>query len=73
MDKYSKVIAAAKAYIEGGIKSKDAKLALGLELEHFVVDSKTLRTAPFFGENGVAAILDEIAPNFEQSARSKGH
>lgn len=73
MDKYSKVIATAKAYIEGGIKSKDAKLALGLELEHFVVDSKTLRTAPFFGENGVAAILDEIAPNFEQSARSKGH
>jgi len=65
----NKAIAAAKAYIEGGIKSQYEKFSLGLELEHFLVDAKTLRSIEYFGENGVAAVMEELSPHFETVVR----
>lgn len=55
-------------YILSGIKPTER---IGLELEHFIVDSSK-RSVGYYGENGVGAVLEELSPHFERKIYSEG-
>lgn len=44
---------------------------IGLELEHFIIDSKTGDTITYY--NGIEELLKELAENFPQQVESQGH
>lgn len=46
-------------YFRSGEKSLD-NLKIGIELEHFIIDSQTLKTVSYYGENGVEESLKDI-------------
>lgn len=46
-------------YIRSGIKTADTK-SLGVEVEHFVLDKKTLKSVPYSGEGGVKEIIQRL-------------
>jgi glutamate--cysteine ligase len=50
-----------------------AALKYGLEAEHFVIDKTTRQAVPYFGENGVLALLKDLAPSFAAEYRADGH
>lgn len=56
---YHRQIEEISSYIRSGEKKKD-DLKIGVELEHFVIDKKTLKTISYYGESGVAETLKEL-------------
>ncbi|RDU24737.1 glutamate-cysteine ligase family protein [Anaerosacchariphilus polymeriproducens] len=56
-------------YFVSGRKENSYDLTLGLELEHFVVDKKTKETVHFYGEKGIAQILERISIYYDQVER----
>jgi len=46
---------------------------LGVEIEHFVVDKKTNKTASYFGDGGIEDILKELAPLYSEKIYSQNH
>ena len=48
-------------------------LKYGLEAEHFVIDKNTRCAIPYFGENGVLALLNDLSPHFTTEYQSDGH
>lgn len=56
---YNSQIEEIANYLKNGEKTiEDFKL--GIEFEHFVIDKNTLRTIPYYGENGVGETLREL-------------
>lgn len=62
-------------YIEffaAGSKHPD-DLKYGLEAEHFIVDENSKEAVPYFGENGVCQLLNELKPYFTKEYWVDGH
>lgn len=59
---YKRQIEEISNYIRSGEKG-NAKLKLGIELEHFIIDLETLETISYYGENGVAETLSTLEKN----------
>lgn len=57
-------------YFVSGCKEDSRELTLGLELEHFVIDKKTKETVSFYGERGIAKILEKISIYYERVEKS---
>lgn len=55
-------------YIKSGEKASDA---VGIELEHFITDKKTGENVPYSGDNGVGAVLSNLASGFDEEIRSE--
>ncbi len=60
-------------YFKEGIKDPEQQLTIGLELEHFVIDTETGNSVSYSGEKGIEAILKQIEPYFTESVYSEGH
>ena len=45
----------------------------GMEIEQFLVDSRTMKTIPYEGEDGVEVILHDLRPLFKEPTYSEGH
>ncbi len=56
-------------YIKNGAKKTDK---IGIELEHFVVDSVTDDNIPYSGKHGVGEILSEISEFYDKKVYSEG-
>ncbi|MCL2051009.1 MAG: glutamate-cysteine ligase family protein [Lachnospiraceae bacterium] len=48
-------------------------LKYGLEAEHFIVDRDSRQSIPYFGENGVLQLLNELKPHFTSEYWADGH
>lgn len=57
--KYEKQIDIFKEYFKNGEKTKDG-FKLGIEFEHFVIDSKTFKSISYYEENGVAETMHDL-------------
>ncbi|MFP4660938.1 MAG: glutamate--cysteine ligase [Halanaerobiales bacterium] len=55
-DIYQKKLDSLVAYFRSG-ETKSSEFKLGLEVEHFVVDSNNLKAAPYYGSEGIEGIL----------------
>ncbi len=60
-------------YLKSGCKNADMPLHFGVELEHFVVKKDTKEAVPYYGENGIEALLLQLQPFYNESAYSEGH
>lgn len=58
--KYNKQINRIVNYIKSGEKKKD-DFTVGTEFENFIIDKDTLKTASYYGENGVGETLAELS------------
>lgn len=52
-------------YFRKGEKEADER-KIGIEMEHFVVDEKSLKTVSYYGENGVESLLQELTKALEE-------
>ncbi|MDR0287498.1 MAG: hypothetical protein LBI03_07345, partial [Clostridiales bacterium] len=55
-------------YFVSGCKKRD-ELKFGLEVEHFVVDRKSMKSIQYKGEKGIQSLLTELSPRFLQEYR----
>ena len=56
-----------------GCKKDTDRTSFGLELEHFVINSKDRRTVDYYGESGVEVILSRLSGFYEEKEYSEGH
>lgn len=56
-------------YIKSGIKNDPSENRLGVELEHFITDEDG-RSVPYAGEAGIASLLEELSPEYEERVYS---
>jgi len=73
MDYFKKNREETIQYLKKGCKTKDTPLGFGVELEHFVVHRDSKEAVLYLGDNGVEAILMELAPLYEEKVYSEGH
>ena len=59
---YQRQIEEISNFIRSGEKG-NAKLKLGIELEHFIIDLDTLKTISYYGKDGVAETLSKLEGN----------
>ena len=59
---YQKQIEEISNYIKSGEKKRDDR-KLGIEFEHFIINTETLRTISYYGEKGVAETLKDLERN----------
>lgn len=59
-------------HFERGSK-KNCIEELGVELEHFIVDGKTLESISYYGEKGIEKILEAVAPFYPHRFEKDGH
>lgn len=52
-------------YFQNGCK-KNCVQQLGLEMEHFVVDQKTKESISYYGERGIAHLLERMRPSYSR-------
>ena len=60
-------------YFLQGCKLPTLNTMLGLELEHFIIDTNTKESISYYGEQGVEAVLKAISTKFEKQILSQGH
>ena len=60
------------AYIKEGCKSRENGFYLGIELEHFVIDSCG-RSVSYYGGKGVEAVLKKMSVFYDEEIYSDGH
>lgn len=73
MDNFSQNKANIIQYLNKGCKPKAVPMHFGVELEHFVVKCQSGESVAYSGDNGVEAILTQLAPFYEERAYSEGH
>ena len=56
-----------------GCKQKQEPLRFGLELEHFVVYDHSMKSLPYYGEQGVEQLLSQLRPFYTETYFSEGH
>ncbi|MDY6065630.1 MAG: glutamate-cysteine ligase family protein [Finegoldia sp.] len=56
---YEKQVQAITAYIKAGEKNKK-DLAMGLEMEHFIINQESLQTVSYYGDDGVGSAFKDF-------------
>lgn len=59
-------------YFVSGSKKKEQGLSLGLELEHFITHKDTKETVSFYGDRGVAQVLEKLSKYYNVVDRYEG-
>lgn len=59
-------------YFRSSCKPEGTPFRLGVEIEHFLMDKNTHRSAQFFGEHGVEKLLERLAPHFDEKHYTDG-
>ncbi len=60
-------------YFLSGCKPHGYAPTLGMELEHFIVDRKTMKNVDYYGDNGIEAILFKLCKYYDEIFYSEGH
>lgn len=60
MSRYQQQLSALVNYFKSGEKSP-ADFRVGMEIEHFILEEKSLKAVPYYGEQGIEGILNELA------------
>lgn len=59
-------------YFRQGCKENHTD-ALGMEIEHFIVDKKNKSMVNYYGERGIEALLERLSPYFSEKGIREGH